>query len=124
MKRTSVPTSSIAIPRGRGPRWTNAEGGPATSPDPTIAQLEWTARLLRLLGDPTRLRLLYLLRRAGGGLPVYELARLAEVEPSTVSHALRLLRAHDIVRSRREGKMVAYFLDSSDVAAMLDRFVV
>lgn len=77
---------------------------------------------MRLLGDPTRLRLLLLLRRVGD-LPVYELAALLEMHPSAVSHALRLLRAHDVVRSRREGKMMVYFLRSEDVAAILDRFV-
>jgi DNA-binding transcriptional ArsR family regulator len=45
------------------------------------------------------------------------------MQPSAVSHALRLLRAHNVVGSRREGKLVVYFLRSSDVAAVLDRFV-
>lgn len=91
-------------------------------PDSSSHMLGATARLLRLLGDPNRLRLLLLLHRVGD-LPVFELADRTEMQPPAVSHALRLLRAHNVVGSRREGKRVVYFLRSSDVAAVLDRFV-
>lgn len=97
-------------------------GTTQTPPDPSAHQVDATARLLRLLGDPNRLRLLLQLRRVGG-LPVFELAARSEMQPSAVSHALRLLRAHDVVGSRREGKLVVYFLRSSDVSSVLDMFI-
>jgi hypothetical protein len=41
--------------------------------------------------------------------------------PARVSHALRLLRAHDLVRSERDGRMIRYELtDNSAMTAMLD----
>ena len=77
---------------------------------------------MRLLGDPNRLRLLLLLHRIGD-LPVFELAARSDMQPSAVSHAMRLLRAHEVVGSRREGRNVVYFLRCSDVAAVLDRVI-
>ena len=43
-------------------------------------------------------------------LCVCDLAWIAERSQTLVSHHVRALRAHGIVRSRREGKMVMYSL--------------
>lgn len=125
MKRETVAGPSISITgRGRSARATVSSGNRKRQPppDPSVYQLDASARILRLLGDPNRLRLLLLLHRVGD-LPVFELAARSEMQASAVSHALRLLRAHNVVGSRREGKLVVYFLRSSDVAAVLDRFI-
>src|SRR5688500_15668421 len=65
------------------------------------------AELFRLLGDPTRARLLYALLEAGE-LCVCDLADVVEVTDTAVSHALRLLRTAGIVASRRAGRMIYY----------------
>ena len=61
------------------------------------------------LSDPTRLMLAAALLEADE-LCVCDLAWIAERAQNLVSHHVRTLRAHGIVRSRREGKMVMYAL--------------
>ena len=63
----------------------------------------------RALSDPTRLMLAAALREADE-LCVCDLAWIAECSQALVSHHVRALRMHGIVRSRREGKMVMYSL--------------
>lgn len=77
------------------------------------------ADLFRLLGDPTRARLLYALLEAGE-LCVHDLAAAVEVTDTAVSHALRLLRTASIVSSRRSGRMVFYRLADAHVRTLLD----
>ncbi len=73
----------------------------------------------KLLGDPNRVRILYALLEAGE-LCVCDLAATAEVSETTVSHAMRLLRAAGIVRNRRDGRMIYYRLDDAHVRMLLD----
>lgn len=75
------------------------------------------AMLFRLLGDPTRVRLLDTLTQ--GERCVCDLAALAGMSESAVSHQLRLLRAARLVRVRREGRMAYYALDDHHVAGLL-----
>jgi DNA-binding transcriptional ArsR family regulator len=63
----------------------------------------------RALSDPTRLTLAAALLDANE-LCVCDLAWIAERSQTLVSHHVRALRSHGIVRSRREGKMVMYSL--------------
>jgi DNA-binding transcriptional ArsR family regulator len=63
----------------------------------------------RALSDPTRLMLAAALLEASE-LCVCDLAWIAERSQTLVSHHVRVLRTHGIVRSRREGKMVMYSL--------------
>ena len=70
----------------------------------------------RVLGDPTRVRILDALAQAE--LCVGELARRLEVSESAVSHQLRLLRSRRIVRSRRDGRLIYYALDDRHVLAL------
>jgi ubiquinone/menaquinone biosynthesis C-methylase UbiE/DNA-binding transcriptional ArsR family regulator len=57
--------------------------------------------LLRVLADPTRLRLLALLGHAE--LAVGEIARALALSQSRVSNHLKILREHDLVAERRAG---------------------
>ena len=43
-----------------------------------------------------------------------------EVAESSVSHALRLLRAARVVRARRDGRMMYYRLEDEHVRMLLD----
>ncbi len=76
---------------------------------------------LRMLGDPTRLRLLAALARAGE-LCVCDLAFLVgtTVSESAVSHALRLLRSDGLVIYRRSGKLAMYRLTDASVQRLVD----
>ena len=77
------------------------------------------ADLFRLLGDPTRVRMLYALLEAGE-LCVCDLAATIDVAETSVSHALRLLRTAGIVRNRRAGRMIYYRLADAHVRLLLD----
>lgn len=77
------------------------------------------ADLFKMLGDPTRARLLCALLEAGE-LCVCDLAETVGVPESSVSHALRLLRTAGIVRNRRDGRVIYYRLDDAHVRLLLD----
>jgi ArsR family transcriptional regulator, lead/cadmium/zinc/bismuth-responsive transcriptional repressor len=70
---------------------------------------ESAAGKARALDDPTRLTLAVALLEADE-LCVCDLAWIVERAQNLVSHHVRTLRAHDLVRSRRQGKMVMYAL--------------
>lgn len=78
-----------------------------------------TAELFRLLGDPTRVALLHALAD-GGELCVCDLAEVVGVSENVVSQAMRLLRAADVVRTRRDGRRIHYRLADSHVRMLLD----
>lgn len=72
--------------------------------------------IFRVLGDPTRVRILDALATAE--LCVGDLAHRIRLSESAVSHQLRLLRNARIVRSRREGRMIFYALDDKHVLTL------
>lgn len=75
------------------------------------------AAIFAVLGDATRIRVLGAL--SAGELCVCDLAAATGVNRSTVSHQLRVLRSHRLVRRRREGKIVYYALDDDHVLQLL-----
>ena len=64
--------------------------------------------ILKLLSDPTRVRLISLLRAEE--LSVGELGEILDMAQSRISSQLAQLRAHDLVQDRREGKKAFYIL--------------
>src|SRR5262245_26022458 len=85
---------------------------------PAEEDLVDTADVFGLLADPRRLRLLLAL--LDGELCVCDLAAVTGMSESATSHALRLLRAHRVVSTRRDGRMVYYRLDDAHVRMLLD----
>lgn len=83
------------------------------------ALAERAADLFRLLGDPTRVRLLQALAGTDE-LCVHELATAVDAGETRVSQALRLLRTAGVVRNRRDGRHVFYRLDDEHVRTLLD----
>jgi DNA-binding transcriptional ArsR family regulator len=75
------------------------------------------ADTFRVLGDPTRLRILDAL--AAGELCVCDIATLAGISESAVSHQLRLLRGMRLVRPRRAGRQVFYSVDDHHILELL-----
>ncbi|MDR5751277.1 MULTISPECIES: metalloregulator ArsR/SmtB family transcription factor [unclassified Caballeronia] len=75
------------------------------------------ADLFRLLGDPTRLRIVLACvdeKRAVGAI-----AETLGLSGSLVSHHLRLLRAARVVRAERQGKQVFYLAADRHISAMI-----
>lgn len=77
------------------------------------------AEMFRLLGDPTRVRILFALLEAGE-LCVCDIAAVVETTETKVSQAMRLLRGAGVVRNRRDGRNVFYRLDDAHVRMLLD----
>lgn len=84
-------------------------------PDETV---ERVSRLFSALSDPTRLKILHALT-VTEELCVCDLAALAGLSVSAVSHQLRLLRDRDLVRARRDGRMVYYSVADDHVAVLM-----
>jgi ArsR family transcriptional regulator len=74
------------------------------------------AETFKVLGDPTRVRILDALARAE--VPVCDLAEVLGVTQSAVSHQLRLLRSMRLVRSRRDGRHIFYTVDDDHIAKL------
>lgn len=79
------------------------------------------ADTMQALATPSRVRILGRLR--DGASSVNELADAVEMEPSAVSHQLRLLRHLGFVVGRREGRRVVYDLYDDHVAHLLDEAI-
>jgi DNA-binding transcriptional ArsR family regulator len=78
---------------------------------------EALAETFRVLGDPTRLRIVDALA-AESELCVCDIAERVAISESAVSHQLRLMRAQRIVRGRREGRCVYYTLDDQHIVSL------
>ena len=87
----------------------------ASMPSPT--DIAVTSGLFTALGDPTRLRLMTAL--ATHQLCVCDLAASLGMTQSAVSHQLRVLRRHGLVKAEREGRRVYYQLDDEHVATLI-----
>ena len=77
------------------------------------------AELFSLLGDTTRIRILYALFE--DEMCVCDLANVLGMTQSAISHQLALLKRARLVRPRREGRTVFYSLADSHVRIMLDQ---
>jgi DNA-binding transcriptional ArsR family regulator len=77
------------------------------------------AELFKTLSDPTRLRIISLLR--GQELCVHTISTLLEVSQSAVSHQLRDMRNMRLVRFRKVGRHVYYTLDDEHVADLFQQ---
>ncbi len=75
------------------------------------------AELFKVFGDSTRIRILYVLFESE--LCVCDIAELLNMSQSAISHQLRILKQARLVRSRREGKTVYYFLADDHVRAII-----
>jgi DNA-binding transcriptional ArsR family regulator len=75
------------------------------------------ADVFSLLGDPARVRILVAL--TSGRMRVHDIADVVGASDSSVSHALRLLRAHRVVTVHRVGREAHYELADSHVRALL-----
>lgn len=86
---------------------------------PSEEEVQELARVFGLLADPGRLRLMAALRECDE-MCVCDLAASAGQSVSAASHALRLLRAHRVVKVRRAGRTAHYSLADSHVRMLLD----
>ncbi len=75
------------------------------------------AATFKILGDPTRVKMLQILSRRE--LCVCDIAAAVGMGQSAISHQLRLLRGARLVKYRRDGRVVWYSLDDEHIAILL-----
>ncbi len=83
------------------------------------AHVESVADTFRVLGDPTRIRILDAL--GSGELCVNDLAAKVGISESAMSHQLRLLRTMRLVRVRRAGRSAFYAVDDHHILELLSQ---
>jgi DNA-binding transcriptional ArsR family regulator len=86
-------------------------------PLPEDQHLTVIAETYRLLGDPTRLKVV--LTCLDGPISVGAIVRATGASQSLVSHHLRLLRAARLVRGTRRNRQVFYEAADDHIARML-----
>ncbi len=75
------------------------------------------AGFFKVFGDPTRLKILFLLEE--GELPVNAIVDALGMQQSAISQQLKLLKASRLVRWRKEGRNIYYRLDDDHIARIL-----
>ncbi len=76
------------------------------------------ADLFKVFGDSTRIRILWALDEEE--MCVCDIAALLNMTQSAISHQLRILKQANLVKNRREGKVVYYSLDNEHVKRIFD----
>jgi ArsR family transcriptional regulator len=77
------------------------------------------AELFKVFGDSTRIKILWALDEAE--MCVCDIAVLLNMTQSAISHQLRVLRQSNLVKNRREGKVVYYSLDDEHVRQIFNQ---
>ncbi len=72
----------------------------------------------KIFGDTTRVKILYALDKSE--LCVCDISALLGMSVSAVSHQLRTLRDADLVRPKRQGKVIYYSLADDHVRSILE----
>ncbi len=76
----------------------------------------------KVLGDETRLRILYALKEQE--MCAGDIAVLLDMTKSAVSHQLAVMRNMHQIKSRREGKNVFYSLDDQHIVDILEEAMI
>ena len=84
---------------------------------PQSDTIEKLSEFFKVLGDPTRVKILSALTLSE--LCVNDIAAALEMERTTISHQLRILRSARLVKARRDGKMIYYSFDDAHVSSIL-----
>ena len=85
---------------------------------PADGLVEKMAAFYKIFGDSTRIRILCALDKAE--LCVCDISSLLGMTISAVSHQLKLLRESDLVKTRRDGKVVYYSLADEHVQQIIE----
>ena len=103
--KVTLPTEASDVTQGDGPVFEER-------------YIQPLADIYKVLGDPTRLRILHVLLH--NEVCVYDISRKIDMGQSAVSHQLRILRNARLVQFRRAGKEVYYSLADRHVYTLLE----
>lgn len=87
--------------------------------DELIADL---SDMFKIFGDQTRVKILMALE--SGELCVCDIAAVMDMSQSAISHQLRVLKQSNIVKTRREGKVVYYSISDDHVKEIFNMAMV
>jgi ArsR family transcriptional regulator, virulence genes transcriptional regulator len=85
----------------------------------STGQLEQAAIMLKAIAHPVRISIINYLED-GKKLTVTEIMDLLELEQSTTSHHLGILKDKGVLVSKREGKNTLYFLRNVNLANIVE----
>ena len=85
--------------------------------EPTREQIIDLSNMYKIFADETRLRIICSILNTE--LCVCDLCELLELNQSTVSHQLQILRNSKLVKYRREGKQIYYSLQDEHVEKII-----
>lgn len=85
----------------------------------TPDQLEKAASMLKAIAHPMRIAILNFLDE-GKKLTVTEIHELLDIEQSTTSHHLGILKDKGVLTSQREGKNTYYYLKHDNLSSIVD----
>ena len=84
---------------------------------PSQGYVNIMCQILKLMGEPTRMKIIYSL--LNGEMCVLHIVEAVEGSQSAVSQQLRLLKDNKLVKSRREGKNVLYSIADEHVVEIV-----
>ena len=84
---------------------------------PPEEEMKELAEFYKVFGDATRLKILYVLLCSE--MCVYDIASVLGISQSAISHQLRVLKQMDLVKKRREGKIIFYSLADTHISTIL-----
>lgn len=84
---------------------------------PTEKTLGMLAKLFKLFGDETRIKILYSLFESE--LCVCAISELLGMSQSAISHQLKVLKDGNLVGNRRDGKTIYYYLADDHVRTII-----
>jgi ArsR family transcriptional regulator len=83
---------------------------------PNEHEIEEVSNLFKVLGDPTRSKILYTIE--DNDLNVTDICECVNMQKSAVSHQLRILRDAKLVKARKDGKEVYYSFDDDHISTI------
>ena len=85
----------------------------------TNDSIQEVSKIFKMISDPTRLSILFLLQKEE--LSVGVIAQSLSMEQSAISHQLKTLKTSRLVKSKRVGKNMIYSLDDLHIFSILEQ---
>lgn len=86
---------------------------------PSLEDLEDLGKFFKILGDSTRVKIIWALDESE--MCVCDIAVLLNMTKSAISHQLKTLKEANLVKFRREGKVVYYSLKDEHVKDIFEK---